>query len=229
MASTIPPIAAFDLCKLFIKNEPFETCVPRILDDVNKIMWMAAPWSWTIGTLTNIALVSNTQDYTLAPPADFLYLIHSYVSSTDQATKHLEIMPTLPATVVVSGVIDFISYQGSSTFRISPNPGTLASPTKYIVSFYKKASTAIIASNQATAGTLPFPDDWFPVYEAGVLWLAYLYADDNRAGSCSIDSKGNMQYTGQAAVFRSMIQDMKDREPLPSFSAEVTINPKERN
>ncbi len=228
MASSIPPIAAFDFCKNFIKKMPLEQMIPRILDDVNKIMWMAAPWRWTVGTLTNIALVTNQQDYTLAPPADFLYLLHSYVTDGATATKHLEIMPALPTTVVVGGVVDFISYQGSNTFRVSPNPGTLVAPTKYIVSFYKKTSTAITASNMATVTTLPFEDEWFPVYEQGVLWLSYLYADDQRAGSCSFDSKGNTQYTGQHAIFRSMLEDMKNREPLPEFTASVTVDPKQR-
>ncbi len=229
MASSIPPIAAFDFCKNFIKKMPLEQMIPRILDDVNKIMWMAAPWRWTVGTLTNIALVTNQQDYTLAPPADFMYLLHCYISDGATATKHLEIMPALPATVVANGVIDFISFESTSTFRVSPNPGTLLSPSKYIVSWYKKSSTAITAATMSVVTTLPFPDEYFPVYEAGVLWLAYLYADDQRAGSCSFDSKGNIQYTGQAAVFRSMLEQMKNSEPLPEFNADVTVNPKQRN
>jgi hypothetical protein len=229
MASTIPPQAAFDICKNLIKKMPMEEISPRILDDINKRMWMAAPWRWTVGTLTNIALVSNTQDYTLAPPADFLYLLHTYVSDGATAARHLEIMPSLPTTVVQAGVPDFISYQGSNTFRVSPNPGTLVAPTKYLVSFYKKAAPTIIASNANTAGTLVFDDEWFPVYEMGVLWLSYLYADDNRAGSCQVDSKGNIQFTGQRAIFEAELEQMRQREPLPEFLANVTAEPKERS
>ncbi len=206
---------------------PLEKVQTKILDDANKMLWMAADWRWSVGTLTAITITSNTQDYTLAPPADFLFLLHSYVTDGASVTRHLVVVPSLPASVVVKGSPAFISYQGSNNFRISPNPGTQITPVKQIVSFYKKKSPVITASNQMTGGTLVMDDDWFWVYQAGVLYSAYMWADDQRAGSCNIDSQGRAQYTGQRAVFESGVQMMRLREPLPVFQTNVTPDTKE--
>ncbi len=223
MAATFPPVKAFDFCKRSIKNMPMEQIQTRMLDSVHKMIWMAAPWRWTVGTLTSIPIATNTQDYTLVPPTDFLYMLHSYVSDGVSVTRDLEIVPSLPASVIVKGDPTYISYQGSNTFRISPNPGVLTStavpapPTKVINTFYKKASPIITAQNQMTAGTLVMDDEWFWVYEAGVLWISYAYADDARAGSGSIDAQGRQSFTGQKAIFEAGLQMMREREPIPNY------------
>ncbi len=216
MASTIAPVDAFALCKRYIGNMPLETVQVRILDDVNKLFWMAAPWRWTVGNLTSIAITASTQDYTLAPPSDFLYILDSYITN-GTTTNHLKVVPSLPAATLVKGNVDFVSYQGSNTFRVFPNPGAASTPASSLVSFYKKQAPIITASNQNTAGTLVFDDEYFPIYESGVLWMAYLYSDDSRAGAAQIDGKGNMQYSGQRAVFEAGIANMLRREPMPFF------------
>lgn len=218
MASTIPPIAAFDFSKRQIKNMPLEQINVRILDDINKLMWMAAPWRWTVGTMTPITLVTNTSDYTLTVPADFLYLIEAYIADGSSTPRHLDIMPKIPATMVVTGLPQFISYESGNLWRVSPKPGTLVAPTKQIVTFYKKIAPIITAANACTAGTLIFDDEHFPIYEAGVLWLSYLYADDQRAGTCNADSSGKMAWTGQRATFEAGLAQMRLAEPLPTFN-----------
>lgn len=229
MASTIPPVRAFDFCKRNIKNMPLEQIQVRLLDSVSKMIWMAAPWRWTVATIsTSIAILANTQDYTLAPPADFLYLIHSYITDGASITRPLKIAPSLPASTTLKGEPTLIAYMGSNTFRISPNPGTLTSttvptpPTKNIISYYKKTSPTITASNQMTAGTLVMDDEWFWVYEAGVLWISYLYADDARAGSGQIDGQGRMSYSGQRAIFEAGLQMMREREPMMIFDLHMS-------
>ena len=228
MASTIAPVYAFDFCKTLLKKMPLEDIQVRILDDVNKMMWMAAPWRWSVSTLTAITLTANTSDYTLSPPADFLYILHSFITDGASPTNHLEVVPSLPASGIIKGTPQYISYQGSNTFRISPNPGTFVStaiptpPTKQIFSWYKKIAPVITASNQMTAGTLVFDDEYFPIYEQGVLWLSYLYGDDARAGNCNFDSSGRAQFTGARATFEAGLQGMREREPLPSFIPPMT-------
>lgn len=224
MAALLPPVRAFDFCKRNIKNMPLEQIQVRLLDSVNKMIWMAAPWRWSISTLSSvIPITANTQDYTLVPPTDFLYLIHSYITDGASITRPLKIVPSLPASTTLKGDPVFIAYIGSNTFRISPNPGTLVStavpapPTKNIISFYKKTAPSISASNQMTAGTLVMDDEWFWVYEAGVLWLSYLWADDARAGSGQIDASGRMSFSGQRAIFEAGLQMMREREPMPVF------------
>ncbi len=234
MAALLNPRQAFDFCKRNIKNMPLEEIRPRLLDDVNKMIWMAAPWRWTVGTLTNISLVTNQQDYTLAPPNDFLYLLSSQIVDGSNIPQHLEIVPSLPSDVVMKGAPQFISYQGSNTFRISPNPGTLSTatvtpPTKKIVSWYKKTSPSITSKNATDAGVLVMDDEWFWVYTAGVLYVSYLYGDDQRAGSCNVDLKGNVQFTGQRAVFEAGIATMKQREPIPDFDFRLAPEQKDGN
>ncbi len=229
MASTIPAISAFDFSKRNIKGMPLDQIQVRLLDNVNKIMWMAAPWRWSVGTLTAITLVSATSDYTLAPPADFLYLIGAYIADGAGTPRHLAVVPTIPANIVVTGLPQFIAYQGTNTFRVSPIPGTLITPSKSLVSYYKKQAPVITAQNAQTAGTLLFDDEWFPVYTAGVQWLSYLYGDDARAGSANIDSQGKAQYTGQKAVFESGLQMMRLREPLLQLDFRTAPDQKEGN
>lgn len=226
MASTIPPIAAFDYSKRGIKNMPLDQIEVRLLDDINKQFWMAGNWRWTIGTLAAIPLVSITADYTLAVPTDFLYLVAAYISDGAGVTRYLGIMPTLPANGTVSGIPDFISYQGSNIFRVSPIPGTLPSPTKELICYYKKKAPTITARNAFTAGTLVFDDEYFPVYSAGVLAAAYAYGDDQRSGTVTVDGRGTVAYTGQRALFMAGIARMAQIEPTPYFDSRTTKDEK---
>ncbi len=227
MASTIPAIEAFDYAKRNLKNMPLESIQTRLLDSVNKMMWMAAPFRWTVGTLTPITLVTATSDYTLAPPADFLYLISSYISDGLNTVRHLEVVPSIPANIIVTGMPEFISYQGSNTFRISPIPGTLVLPAKSLISYYKKIAPTVTAENAFTAGTLVFDDEWFQTYMEGVMWQAYLWGDDQRAGTANVDGTGKMAFTGQRATFEAGLAQMVQREPMPIYDARATRDQKD--
>ena len=227
MPSTIKPIEAFDFCKRFIKNMNLDTVQARILDDVNKIMWMAAPWRWTIGALPNITLAANTQDYTIALPNDFLYALESYV--TDQAggtPRDLRIEPFI-ATSGIPGQPSRVAFTGTpgtnGTARIFPKFQTLPTPTPVIISTYKKQAPSIKTVDDINnSGILVFDDEWFYVYESGVLWLAYMYADVQCAGSATFDSgKGSYVLTGQRGVFESNIQMMRDREKILGIDSRV--------
>jgi len=223
VASTYYPRQAIEYAKTYIKSMPLETVQVRILDDVNKYIWMAAPFRWTLGNINPITLVSNTQDYTQTTPYNFISLVNCYITDGAGVVTHLRTMPSLPPNVGINGNPRFISYEGSNTYRISPNPGVLpVSPVKQIMTWYKKASPIIKNSNLGTAGALIFDDEYFPVYVAGVLWMSYLYADDQRAGTTTFDSQGKAQYTGQRAVFEDMLQGMINHEPIPVWVADAS-------
>ncbi len=229
MASTYSPYQALEYAKQYIKNMPLERVAVRVLDDANKIFWQAAPWRWTVETLTAITVTSNTQDYTLAPPSDFNYLINAYISDGSTIVRHLEVAPSLPASCLVNGNPINISYEGSNLFRLFPNPGTLpASPIRQIIGTYKKTTPNITASNIGTGGVLIFDDAYFPVYEAAVLYYAYLYADDQRAGSVSFEN-GKVSYSGQKALYEAMVQSLREKEPMPEFNNRVANDKKDTN
>ena len=227
MAATKAPVEAFAYVKQFLKSMPLEQIGPELLDEVNKMMWMAAPWRWTLGSLTATSLVSNQQDYTITAPADFLFLYGGFISDGANVYRQLLVEPTLPADVKVVGNVSRLAYMGSNTFRTFPKPGTLpTSPTQQFILRYKKTAPTITNQTQYDAGELVLDDEWFWVYSAGVLWKAYQWADDQRAGSVTVASNGSVQYTGQLGSFRDGLRMMAEREKLPLLSLEDASNPK---
>jgi len=217
MAATYAPADAFYFSKTMIKNMPLDTIQTRLLDDVNKIIWMAAPWRWTLGSLPTTALVSATQDYAIAIPADYLYTTNLYMTKGDDPSRDLAVVGALPTTVGQIGQPGFATITGTpamnGTLRVYPKPGTLVG-TSTVYGLYKKTSPVITVQNSYTAGTLVMDDEWFWVYTAGVLWLSYLYADDSRAGSGNAEKRA-AQVSGQKAIFEEGLLQMKEREKLP--------------
>lgn len=224
MASTLRPIDAIEYAKRFVKDMPLEDVQWRILDDVSKYLWMAAPWRWTLGLVGQILMLNGQQDYTLAVPADFLYPIYAYYGDGTSPNMYLEIEPKLASTVIQQGNPTRLSYEGSNTWRLYPNP--VISGTKVINIFYKKIAPVLTPKNIYDQNVLILDDEWFWVYEEGVLWKAYLYADDPRAGSAQMDSRGQWQYSGKRADFESAIQKMREREKLPIFGFQTAPDPK---
>ncbi len=203
MASTLAPQDAFTNAKHFLKDMNLEKVAPRILDDVSKIMWMT--------------LVGATQTYTVGATTDFLYLYSAYLTD-GSTTRTLAIEPVLPAAVTIQGQVSHVSVSGTSgvTVNVSPLPGTQPATAPKIVSLYKKMAPTITAANQATPGVQIFDDEWFWVYQEGVLWKAYMYGDDQRAGSAQIGANGQVSFSGQRAIFEAAMQFMKANEKLPA-------------
>ena len=217
MASTYKPVDAFDFSKTMINKMKLEQVEVRILDTAMKVFWMAAPWRWTIGALPNITLLAATQSYPIALPADFLYGLECV--QTDQAggtPRDILVVPAVKPGGLIGGTSQ-IAFSGVSgtmgTALITPIPGTLPVP-QYLLSLYKKQAPTLTASNIYTKGIQVFDDEYFHVFESGVLWASYLYADDQRAGSAQADNKGGYSFTGQRAIFEANIEWMREREPM---------------
>lgn len=215
MASTLRPQDAFDVARHFIKDMTLEKVSPRVLDDVNKYMWMAAPWRWTVGSMPLATLLNATQDYTIVLPTDFLYLLNAYTTD-GTATRELRVEPALPSAVTLNGQPSRVAIVGSA-YRVSPVPGAQPTVAPKIVSLYKKMAPTITPANMATAGVQVFDDEWFWVFQEGVLWKSYLYAEDSRAGNVEAGPKGQITYTGQRGVFEAALQFMMANEKLPEI------------
>jgi len=222
LASTYTSSDAITWVKNWLKNEPIDGVDGvkyGIPDDIIKMIWMAAPWRFSVGVLPVVTLASNTQDYTVALPSDWLYPIHGYVmGGTENVVKHMFPMPVLPQTYAPTGIPGRFAITGTAstngTLRIYPKLGTLSSTAHYAVVYYKKTSPKIAAANYSTAGSLIIDDEWFWVFRDGVLWKSYLWADDPRAGTVQATPDGKIQYSGQRAVFEAGLFEMKAREPL---------------
>ncbi len=213
MPSTIPPYAAFDYAKNFIGNADLERLNPRILDDVSKMFWTYAPWRWSLALMPQVTLVSNTQDYTVAVPSDFLYL-YDVLQLDGKTTRHIKPSAIFPVTGVTrAGQIDSVALTGT-TLRVDPTPGTIpASPVQKLYGIYKIQSPEINTATMYDAGALLIPDEWFWVFQEGVLWKAMSWAQDPRAGNTEYKS-GNVAYSGQRAVFEAAMLSCANKEKL---------------
>tara|TARA_R110000868_G_scaffold153995_1_gene379982 strand:+ start:1612 stop:2304 length:693 start_codon:yes stop_codon:yes gene_type:complete len=227
MAATKTPQDAFDYVKSYLKGMPLSAISPEMLDQVSKRMWMAAAWRWTIGSLPAKTIVTNTQDYTITTPSDFLLLFNGFISDGANVYRDIIIEPQLPEDVKVVGNPSRVSFEGSSTYRLFPKPGTIPnSPAQQLILRYKKMAPVIDTPAMTEPGSLIFDDEWFWVFCEGVLWKAYLWGDDNRAGNVTVSPNG-IQYTGQAAVFQDAIKTMAEHEKLPLIEPHDLVNPKQ--
>lgn len=216
MSSVYAPYDAFSFSKIYVKNTKLDDVEIRILDDALKYMWMAAPWRWTIGSLPTFTLVANTQDYTVTAPSDFLYLHSAYAHDGTTPPRPLEIEPALPTTTKYIGQPNRVAgtlVSSNVQMRISPVAPNFPGVAPTVISLYKKHAPTVTSGTASTVGLQVFDDEWFWVYQQGVLWLAYLYADDDRAGSVTF-ADGKVQYTGQRASFEAGLQFMRQNEKL---------------
>lgn len=208
------PSDATDFATTMVKGMPFADVRVRVADSVAKMIWMAAPWRWTVGSVDpNITLVNGQSDYAFTKPSDFLYLEKSYLWDSVKYTP-LKIESHIPTTSGIAGVPSRIAFIATlDKLRVDPAP-QLGSGTNVLVNLYKKTYTPITTSNISTAGVLAMPDEWTWVFETGILAAAWEFSDDDRAGTCTTTSDGKFQYTGQWARFWAGIQEMRNCEKL---------------
>lgn len=213
-------MAAWEVAHVYLRKMPFDDATYtnvryRAMTAASNMIWMARPWRWTLGALTNFTLTDTTQDYTQAPPSDFLYVQLAYVTDANQH-RPLHVAPFLPPTEVISaGWPSFIAYVGSNTFRFFPRPGTFGGTTTTAVALYKKTAPLITSSNASNAGVLVMDDEWFHVYTEALLYWAWKYGFDDREGQAQFDvAAAKAILGGQHARVMALIEDMAQREPL---------------
>jgi hypothetical protein len=220
MASFIPA-TSMSWLQAMLKMMNVNPLYPFILDDTNKLMWMAAPWRWTLGIIDAVTIpVDPAGDISIGTlPADFMFGYKAWTTSTADAgiPRDLEIVGVLSDDVSVLGQptqVQIIGTPGGAgTVRLFPQPENIAAGTKLYI-LYKKTAPVVNKETQGTAGVLVMPDEYVPAYNMGLLYYGYLYSNDQRAGAATIQD-GKVSYSGQYAVFMSMIQQMREREKLP--------------
>ena len=107
---------------------------------------------------------------------------------------------------------------GQSKVRVYPkSPASLPSTTQKIILLYKKTTPNLTSGDYASTTILALPDDWFHVYCLAVLYYAYLYADDERAGGAIVEPtpKGaNIRYSGIRGQLEAELEAMRMKLPL---------------
>lgn len=218
MAATLAPQDALDFAKEFVKSMPFERVWEKVAQDASSMIWTAAPWRWSVGTLVNTTLAAATQDFTITKPNDFLRLERCYVTDT-VTSREVKPVSAIPATAILTGFPNYIAYVSGTTVRFDTlyQPLSGSGGTNYLIAWYHKSAPIINNSNLTTAGVLVMDDDWYWVYRAYVLYFAYLYADDQRAGGARVslsDGKRQIEYSGQLATCMAAIETMRNDETL---------------
>lgn len=226
MANVYTPQSALLMAKSAIKKMPIDSdnnIKFQIMDLPYQMMWYAAPFYWTLSNLPNVTINASATDYVFSSaPTDFLYLHQAYVNTSGSNANILKPVAQLPTTSVQIGNPSEIAIFNSATqARIFPKPP--GGYTGTLISQYKKQST-IISSGNYTSTVLAFPDQYVPVYQAGVDYYALRYADDQRAGGCTVDQDGKREYTGQLGVFMAMIWELRAAEKLPLVYPDGPMN-----
>jgi hypothetical protein len=218
MASTHAPSEALNYAKTMIKygNLTDTNIAYQILDEASKIIWYAAPWSWTVAAMTTQTLVAATTDYTIATPADFEFIYKAVLIDSGNIKKNLKIEPILPSDSIKTGETISCNYSGT-TFRVYPKPpATLPATTQKILILYKKTAPEIASGNYTSTGVHILPDRWWHVYKHFVLSLAYLYGDDDRAMNLKINPRTkDVEMSGHQAYCQYLLNEMRLKEPMP--------------
>lgn len=218
MSANAIPQDALAFAKEMVKSMPLDRVWGQVAQDASNYIWTAAPWRWTIGVLTPIALVANQQDFTIVtPPTDFLKLEQGFISdgSTARAVKPVSALPassTLirqPNYVAISSIID----STPSQIRFDSIYPALGNNTDHKFWAWYKKTAPVLAGTINDPGALVMDDDYFQVFREWVLYYAYRYSDDQRAGGAQVstNSQGQRQiaYTGQLAVARASLEELR--------------------
>jgi hypothetical protein len=105
-------------------------------------------------------------------------------------------------------------FASQSFFRLMNSPQVSQGQIIQLLGEYQARPAKVTAANMTTP--FPFPDDYFNVMDAGVLWKVYQLTDDPRAGGAQQSKNGSMiqQYTGQLGHFMSLLLEMARTEDL---------------
>ena len=215
MASTRFPAKALDTARFFVKQLPVDRVGEDIVRRALQRLWNAAPFTWTVGSGTSFQLVAGQGEYEVALPSDFSRAIKAdQVERFTLVQRELQIVSHIEADDGYKGQPSKIYFAGPegdlSVVRVSPVPASLSGDPR-ITWLYKKVAPVYTGASIHNV-VVPFPDDWYYVFEELVLYEAYRYSDDSRAGDVIFRGEGP-QLNGQAAVAAAALADMVQREP----------------
>lgn len=124
MASTIAPSRAIQYAAEFVQQLPVTRDVIRlrILDDAAKLLHQAAPWRWTVGSLTPTQITNNVDEITVTGfPADFQKLLWAGLM-TPTGVQDLVVVPNLPDDSNYPGQSKRIAHVEDDVVRLFPIP-----------------------------------------------------------------------------------------------------------
>lgn len=195
---------------------------------VSSEMWYSAPWRFN-GVVTDIGagaipLSDGIQDY--SPPSQIWRLLSGKIVRTDTTPDEVR-----DIDVQDSLVVDLVprSYQAINAISLEPAAGQLrlecAVQVPSGVTLEIGGTFQLMHSKIASLSTpLWFPDDYYDVFCAGLLYWAYKLSDDSRAGTVASDGNGKQTYTGQYGEFRARLHRMMDAE---DFGGDEQLFPSE--
>lgn len=218
MSATFIPLDAWQYAFRFVSDSNLASVQTMILQDAASRIWVAAPWRWSVGVLTAVPLTANTQNFTVTLPADFLRLEKPWLSNgiMDRSLIPVSSLPVSDLEALPNFVTIVAGSPAKVWFDTLFGPITSGETWNFRAT-YKKVSPDLTAS-VGTPGALVMDDDYFWVYREGVLYYAYKYADDSRAGGATVAMTANggrqIQYSGQLAVFMAGIEEIRQKEEL---------------
>lgn len=223
MAATLPPFQALTYVKEMIKRMPVDRVQVSILQDASSMIWMAAPWRWTIGTFGPLAITAGQSTVTLAGVSSLLRL-EKLVISDAVTSRALQVVATLPASPALTAKPNLGCLVPTPTPKVqfeNTFPPLPSGDSWNMWGWYKITAPVITNANMNTNGLLLMDDEWFWVFNEAVLYYAYKFADDQRAGGSTVAAGANgtqIQYTGQIGVVHSALEEMRRSESvIPGF------------
>ena len=221
MSATRKPQEALDFAKQLVKSMPFDRVWDQIAQEASNYIWTAAPWRWSVGVISPITLTANTQNFSfVSAPTDFLRLEQCFVSDGTTA-REVKPVSSIPGSATLTRPPNFVAVTGitaSTPSQISFEalyPAFPAGKTPEFWAWYKKIVPTILDALN-TPGALVMDDDYYQIYTEWVLYYAYRYADDQRAGGAqvTVTAQGDRQiaYSGQLAVAHAALEELRRSE-----------------
>lgn len=233
MSATRVAQDALDFSKQLIKSMPFDRVWDQIAQEASNYIWIAAPWRWTMGVITPITLTAASQTFTVAsPPSDYLRLEQCFISDGHTA-REVKPVSSIPGAATLTRQPNYVAtnaISGATPSQIifeALYPVIPVGQTHQFWAWYKKIVPNLI-NNLQTPGALLMDDDYYQLYTEWVLYYAYRYADDQRAGGATVTvtAQGDRQiaYSGQLAVAHAALEELR-RSELILYSFPKTPSP----
>lgn len=207
---------AVNFAQSLVKGIPVSNISVLAVDQINSVFWKAYPWPWTRDTLTAIALVDGTQDYSLdATDQNLVWrMLNARVTQTlPTPTKYRDLRIMRHLEPIVEAKIGWPNFQLISyeveidKLRLEAAVQVPAGFTMRIDGEYQLFPPKVTSLSQ----TIMFPDYHMNVFCDGLLWMLYRFADDKRAGSAISTAQG-VQYVGQMGIFYDGLVQTKEAE-----------------
>lgn len=213
---TLTPQDAIDMAKAMNHKVPTLPIQAYVCNQINAMIWTAAPWNWTQAALTGITLTDGTQDYAHAQ-TDLYRVVNLRLARTDLTpVKYTELNQKshlgveLERKAGIDGIRNFSYEGGIAKIRLDYAATVSGTTVLQLQGEYQRVPTSINQSNLTSA--LIQPDHYFNVFLSGVRWMFYQLADDPRAGTSSEITVGRKSYSGQLGEFMSFLDAMKQAE-----------------